>query len=187
MGIQILCCWPGLAALWIRGVPRSLLLAVLFSWAVCLLLLATFVWPDWIQAWIVRSSWVVFGATWLASCVQSHLGLRNLVGNSDDRTHLAFSEAQVEYLKGNWFEAEAILLEILQKYPRDAEALLMLVGVLRRTQRWQPAMRRLEQLQTLDTAAVWQFEIRQERKFIEGKLAEVQESALLQVVSDEPN
>ncbi len=49
----------------------------------------------------------------------------------------SFLAAQVDYLAGNWFEAEAKLLQILHEYPRDAESHLLLVGVLRHTRRFQ--------------------------------------------------
>jgi hypothetical protein len=184
MGIQVLCCWPGLASLWHRGVPRSLLLAVLCCWAVGLLLLATFVWPDWIDAWIVRSCWLLALVAWIAGSVRSHLNFSRMMGRPDDNAQSAFVQAQNEYLKGNWFEAEAILLDILHDFPRDAEAMLMLVGVLRHTQRWQPALRRLDQLELLDTAAPWRFEILHERKIIQNRISETQEAALMEVVSD---
>lgn len=106
------------------------------------------------------------------------------MGTPDSSSQSAFILAQTEYLKGNWFEAEAILLEILQDFPRDAEAMLLLVGVLRHTERWQPALRRLDQLEMLDTASPWRFEINRERKIIQTRMAATQETALLEVVSD---
>ncbi len=80
----------------------------------------------------------------------------------DDR----FSRAQAEYLKGNWFEAESLLHAILADTPRDAEAQLLLVSVLRHSRRWAAALRRLEQLELLDTSARWRFEIHRERQLI---------------------
>jgi hypothetical protein len=184
MGIQLLCCWPGLASLWYRGVPRALLLAILFCWAISLLLLATFVWPGWFDAWVIRCSWVGALVVWLVASVKNHLNFQRLVGHADDRAQTAFVQAQAEYLKANWFEAEAILLDLLQEFPRDAEATLLLVGVLRHTQRWQPALRRLEQLEMLETAGPWRFEIQRERAIIQSRMAAAKETALLEVVSD---
>jgi predicted Zn-dependent protease len=95
-----------------------------------------------------------------------------LVGLPDSKAHAVFEEAQAQYLQGNWFEAEALLLDLLDKFPKDAEALLLLIGVLRHTQRWQPALRRLDQLQSLDTAAGWHFEIIRERQIVEKRFRE---------------
>jgi hypothetical protein len=157
MGFQLVCCWPGLAALWCGGKGRSLAAALIFTWAICILLLATFVWPGWFSVWVVRVFWLVAGCVWLANCVWSHLSFSTLVGLPDSKAHAVFEEAQAQYLQGNWF---------------DAEALLLLIGVLRHTQRWQPALRRLDQLQSLDTAAGWHFEIIRERQIVEKRFRE---------------
>jgi hypothetical protein len=172
MGFQPVCCWPGLAPLWHRGDARSLVVALLFSWFFCFLLLATFVWPEWFSLWVGRFFWVFTAIAWLTSCVRSHLGFAYLIGRPDTQSQSAFEDAQQQYLQGNWFEAEATLLDLLDKFPRDAEALLLLIGVLRHTQRWQPALRRLDQLESLDTAANWHYEIVRERQIVEKRFAE---------------
>lgn len=170
--MHLVCCWPGLAELWCRGSTRALVAAVAFTWVTCLVLLATFVWPEWLGTWMTRLLWLAILATWLFSLARSHMGYAKLIGKSDKKAHEAFQKAQEEYLRGNWFDAEAILLELLEKYPRDAEATLLLIGVLRHTQRWQPALRRLETLQSLDTSAPWRFEILRERQILEKRFAE---------------
>lgn len=159
--------WPGLAGAWHRGSPQGLFFAVLFSWAVCLALLATFVWPAWIAVWTLRSLWGLILVSWLAGCMRGLLvgGLSGRV--SPRESHWEFCSAQREYLKGNWFEAEATLLKITHDDPDDVAAGLLLVGVLRHTRRWRPALRRLEQLSLLDAARAWQFEIVRERQLIE--------------------
>jgi hypothetical protein len=172
MGFQLVCCWPGLAALWWRGNVRSLMAALLFTWLICLLLLATFHWPEWFGIWGVRLCWIIASIIWVTSFVRSHLGFSSLIGKPDSQSQTAFEAAQQQYLQGNWFEAEAILLDLLDKFPRDAEALLLLIGVLRHTQRWQPALRRLDQLESLDTAANWHYEIVRERQIVEKRFAE---------------
>jgi thioredoxin-like negative regulator of GroEL len=78
----------------------------------------------------------------------------------------ALQLAQNDYLRGNWFEAEATLLDVLQQQPRDAEATLLLVSVLRHTKRWQPALRRLGQLVLLESAQRWAEEIEREKRLI---------------------
>lgn len=170
MSFYLFCCWPGLAALWYRGMARGVLLAVLFCWLCSLLLLSTFVWPEWISVWAVRIGWLALVLTWMGSTAYSHWTLGRLLGVMDKSSQDAFTRAQEEYLRGNWFEAEAILLEMLQRFPRDAEALLLLVGVLRHTQRWQPALRRLDQLESLDSSSPWRFEMARERKYILARM-----------------
>ena len=163
--------WPGLPAAWYRGQARGLLLAVAFCWAMCLLLLVTFVWPAWISGWLVALMWAAGGVYWLFEVVRTQWRLDGLLENSSKNSTGEFIHAQREYLKGNWFEAEARLLEIVREHPHDVAAALMLVGVLRHTRRWRPALRRLEQLTLLDAAAGWQFEIYREQQLIERELA----------------
>lgn len=172
IGIRMSCLWPGLAGAWYRGLLGSLLAAVVCAWAACVLLLATWVWTEWFPIWIVRSAWVFGGIFWLGSAFWSHFRFASLFQATTPEQSAAFERAQVEYLRGNWFEAEALLLEIVHRQPRDAESLLLLVGVLRQTRRWQPALRRLKQLEMLETAARWGFEIRQEKKIIEREILE---------------
>ena len=171
-GLQLVCLWPGLAAAWYRGAVRSLCVAVLCAWAICLLLLATFVWPQWMALGLVRLCWFMATLVWLANAVWSHWKLRELLQSGSREGSRQFEVAQIEYLKGNWFEAEAVLMDVIHAHPRDAEAILLLVSVLRHTKRWQPALRRLNQLKLLDTAASWRFEIEQEERWIQQRMAE---------------
>lgn len=174
--LRPVCLWPGLPSAWLLGVVRGLLLAVAFSWCVCWLLLATFVWPDWISLSLLRLAWLAASGLWLASTIGNCLQLPRLLATVDHHSSQAFVEAQAEYLLGNWFEAEAKLLQIVHRQPRDAEALLLLVGVLRRTQRYAPALRRLQQLERLDTAAAWHFEITREGELIQRAMRQAAES-----------
>lgn len=165
--LRPVCLWPGLPQAWMLGVGRSLCIALGFTWGVCWLLLATFVWPDWVSTVALRILWCTAVLIWLVSTIRNCWYLPRLLATSDAHSSQALVEAQTEYLRGNWFEAEAKLLQVLHVHPRDAEALLLLVGVLRRTQRWQPALRKLKQLTLLESAYLWRFEIERERQLLE--------------------
>ena len=171
MAFRYVCLIPGLPAAWYRGMAGGLFISVLFVWSVCLLMLATFVWPAWFSLWLVRVLWSLLSVFWVYETLRSWASMRELLSITSEESSNKFCRAQEEYLKGNWFEAEAILLEIVHRFPRDAEALLLLVGVLRHTQRWQPALRRLKQLELLDTGSAWRFEIQQERSVIERAIS----------------
>lgn len=190
---RISCFWPGLAWAWWQGSARGLLIAVGFGWTLSILLLATFVWPNWFSPRIVALTWVALLFFWVVEIVRSNWTLRKLKThglpiNNDQR----FARAQEEYLRGNWFEAESLLHELLRDAPRDAEAHLLLVGVLRHCRRWNAAQRKLEQLETLDTAARWRFEIQRERQLLEKRRAATaasetdQETSLPQPASEQP-
>lgn len=172
MALRAICLWPGLPAAWLLGLSRSLLIALVFAWCVCGLLLATFVWPDWIAVSLLRLLWLAAIATWIGAAFKNCLRLPGMLTTSDAHSSLALVGAQQEYLRGNWFEAEASVLQVLHQHPRDAEAMLLLVGILRRTRRFQPALRRLRQLELLETAAVWHFEIQREKEWIARAMAD---------------
>ncbi len=171
LAFRAVCFWPGLPSAWHLGLARGLVIAIVFSWCVCGLLLATFVWPAWISIGLLRLLWLAAVSTWLVTSGRNLLCLRSMLETSSTSGAEMFVTAQAEYLAGNFFEAEAILLEILHQHPRDAEALLLLACVLRRTKRWQAALRRLGQLELIDAAAPWQYEIKREKCLIERDMA----------------
>ena len=177
MALRAICLWPGLPAAWLLGVSRSLLIALVYAWSICGLLLATFVWPDWIAVSLLRMLWLVAIATWISAAFRNCLRLPGMLATSDAHSSQALVGAQQEYLRGNWFEAEASVLQVLQDHPRDAEAMLLLVGILRRTRRFQPALRRLGQLELLETAASWHFEIQREKGWIARAMADASKSS----------
>ena len=170
-GVHLACLWPGLAGLWYRGLGRSLLLAVICAWAACLLLLATWVWPEWLSRGLLRVMWFAAIVAWLFQVVVDHWQVSRWSLAVSDEDAEAFENAQREYLRGNWFDAEAILLQVVHRQPRDVEALLLLVSVLRQTHRWQAALRRLGELELLDAAARWTFEISREKQLIGREMA----------------
>jgi hypothetical protein len=165
---RLSCFWPGLAWAWWHGSARGLLAAIGFGWTLTLLLLATFVWPGWFAPRWVGLLWLSLLVYWLVEIVRgqwtwTQLRRHGLPQPNDDR----FTAAQREYLRGNWFEAESLLQEILHDAPRDAEAQLLLAGVLRHCRRWNAAARRLDFLEALDTASIWRFEIARERQHLQ--------------------
>ncbi len=170
---RLVCLWPGLPTAWYRGVGVSTFIAVAFAWLVCLVLLATFVWPAWFAPIVVRALWLVMLIGWAYASVANNLRFSTILQpTGGTEVSQVVSQAQQAYLQGNWFDAEALLLDIVHRYPRDAEALLLLVGVLRHSKRWQPALRRLEQLRLLESADRWRYEIEREADLIQAEMAE---------------
>ena len=177
MGLRVICLWPGLPGAWLRGQVPQLAWAVAWGWASSMLLLATFVWPYWFSPIVNRLLWFTFIVAWCCLVAWEHWRFRGWFTLVKPQATEAFSAAQAEYLKGNWFAAEAGLLAILHEKSDDADALLLLVSVLRRTRRWQPASRRLQQLELLDAAAKWHHEIARERRLLQAGLLEVESTA----------
>ena len=155
------CLWPGLTALWVRGSWRGLAVAVAFAGALNLALLATFttgllpaaVWPL-----IPGVAWVLVLSFWVANFA---LADRKSAAGQPQLEAL-FREAQMEYLKGHWIEAETLLARLLVKNPDDAEARLMRAMIERRTGRFSAARATLTELGQMESSSRWRLEIETE-------------------------
>ena len=182
LGQLLLCGWPGLAHLWLRGGWFSLVWAVGFSILLNLALIATFVWPNLLGETFPLASWPVVTTVWLGSALFS---LRRVAAWSSAPPMAAvrpaghdsepespspdtlFIQAQREYLKGHWTEASTQLERILQREPRDIEARLLRATLLRHREQWSAALDELETLERFDESVHWHFEIQRERQRIE--------------------
>ena len=69
-------------------------------------------------------------------------------------------------MKGNWFEAERSLAELLDHNPRDLDARMMLATLLRHTHRWDEAQRQLDWLQKTEGSQKWELEMWRERQWL---------------------
>lgn len=171
MARHIICLWPGLPRLWIRGDWSALAVAISFAVVLNLVLVSSFVWPELLPASLVAGGWVLVGLVWVGSAVhgiQSLPRLREPPGVNDQGL---FIQAQAEYLKGHWFEAETLLRQLLRECNRDVDALLMLATLYRHTRRYDEATKQLDRLERLDEAVKWRWEIERERELLKRKAA----------------
>jgi hypothetical protein len=177
------CLWPGLAALWLRGRLAGLVLAGMFAAALNIALVMTF-WalpssaglPGWTlptAAWVLVLSFWVLGIRW---------GLGELsrpqqaASPAAPQLEESFRQAQTEYLKGHWIEAETLLARLLARHPDDVEARLLLASIERRTRRPAAARKTLESMLQDETTARWTWEIRAELARLSNNEAEHQGS-----------
>jgi tetratricopeptide (TPR) repeat protein len=171
--------WPGLARLWLRGDAGSFLIAVTFAAIVNTLLISTFVWPAMFgslaQTWVINVlGWLTVLCLWGVSLVTSWKSLPRWLPGADTRgDERLLQRAQTAYLKGHWFDAERLIVEMLQLSPRDPDARLMLAALYRRTLRYDDARQQLDLLERLEGGRKWIFEIDQERRL----LAQIEEQA----------
>ena len=174
----ILCLWPGLPQLWLAGAWSGLALAVGFASLLDLLLLTSLLWTEWVEPAFRFAGWTAVAVLWSVSIITgwrwSHERLTN---RRASREQDLFPRALGEYLRGNWYEAEAACKNVLKRVPGDVQARLLLATLLRRTRRWPEACEQLEALKRLDAAAAWEFEIADE----EQRLADAQEHATVDV------
>lgn len=168
------CLWPGLAPLWWRGTWSGLVAAVAFAAGLNLLLVATFVWPAWVERPWPTLGWAALGGVWLVACWRNWRKLPTLVDDQPDATAQGlFIQAQTEYLKGNWYDAEKLVQQLLGRRPRDIEGLLLLATLLRHTRRLAEATQWLDRLERMNGSGRWLLEIAQERQKVEKLAAEV--------------
>jgi hypothetical protein len=159
--------WPGLAQLWVRGIWSGLAAAVCAAALLNVAVLGTFIWSELIAEGLRSTLWLLLGAGWVAGAIfTARWSRRQRQREEPDSTTDALSEAIDHYLKGNWFESERVLGNLLRRNPRDADARLMLATLLRHTARRDEAAEQLELLTRLEGAEKWEWEIRRERQLL---------------------
>jgi hypothetical protein len=162
--------WPGLARLWLRGELFGLLTAVAFAAAVNFALITTFVWPQLVSRqlppWCIPLiTWIAVVWFWIAGLRAGGRLVAEVVRKSqplDAQATELLRQAQREYLKGHWFEAETHLQDLLQGSPGDVEAHLLLASIQRRTKRPTEARQTLSELAELPGSGNWSDEVQRE-------------------------
>ena len=160
---------PGTHGLFQYGRWSFLAIAIAFFLALDLLLIVYFFWTDCL---IPQGRYTGVGAFllfWfflaqLAAYCEKMLQSRR---NADSQRNF-FTDAMVQYLQGNWFEAECFLNDILKRNARDPEALLMLATLYRHTQRFEESRKILQKLQNFEEARKWFVEIETELQRVAG-------------------
>lgn len=144
------------------------------------MLLASFVYRQWITG---DALWIGYGAlavTWLLALRQSLAVRRESIAeaSADESSEVAeseerrsqldqmFREAQQRYLESDWVAAEQLLLKLLKHDARDVESRLMLATLWRHQGRHDEALRQLDRLERLEAADKWRHEIAAEREQI---------------------
>jgi hypothetical protein len=158
--------WPGLPQLARDGNWAAL--AVAFAAAVLLngVLLGTCVWTEFVAPAPRIICWTFVGIAWSVSIGYWAWNDRlraAALGASDGKT---FEEALDDYLKGNWFEAERGLNDLLRRDEHDIEARLLMATLLRHTKRFDEATCQLNILVGRDGAHRWALEIHREGELL---------------------
>lgn len=159
--------WPGLPQLWIRGSWSALGVAVGAAALLNLALLASLVWSELIGPESRTALWAALGVVWGGAAVVSVVRSSGL--RAREQTEVApdaFGEALEHYLRGDWFQAERTLSNLLRNNTRDLDARLMMVTLLRHTGRLDEASRQLDTLMRLEGVGKWEWEIRRERELL---------------------
>jgi hypothetical protein len=160
--------WPGSLPAWRLGQWRGLALAAAFGVALNFALITTFVLPEWLGRGMLPA--VSAAANWLLVLGLWSIGLiwlwrdwprisASAPRGNREQLDAQFQEAQHEYLKGHWIEAETLLTQLLGENPCDVEARLLLASVQRRTKRRDESRQTLNELKADGSAGRWLLEI----------------------------
>jgi hypothetical protein len=162
--------WPGFPQLWMRGSWLALAVAVGAGSMLNAALLGTLVWRELLPLEVRNALWMAIGLIWAAAALYSFFLEPDLPPHQRlDHTEDPFPKAVVEYLRGNWYEAERTLAALLRRDVRDVQARLLLAALLRRVGRLEEAGRQLDTLTRFETADSWQLEIQRERQLIQNR------------------
>jgi len=159
--------WPGLPQIWTRGSWSALGIAVVAAALLNLVMVGTFGWSELIDHDLRNFLWISLGILWIVAAIVSAIKLRRQVapGNAVSCED-PFNQAVDLYLKGDYYQVERLLNQLLDKNDRDLDARLLLATLLRHTGRIEEALKQLDQLLCLDGAEKWELEIQAERKLL---------------------
>ena len=166
-----LCIWPGFARLWLDADIRGLFWAILFGGLLQVALVTNLVWPEIVSS---QTRWLVVGslaAIWIYSFVCTYRRLPFLLGDqhATDLDAL-FRQAQTEYLRRNWDQAERLLRHVLDVNDTDVDARLLFVTLLRRSGREREGLDQLQEMTRFAASDKWRFEIARENGFLRRTL-----------------
>ncbi len=153
--------------MWFEGKLWALGLAVLFTGQLHVALVTTFVWPELVTPQLEVLAWLAVGCVWFACAAKSYRKppyLRR--GEQTGLTDALFREAQTEYLRGNWYQAEALLERVLADDVSDVDARLMLASLYRRVGRRRESREQLRVLGRAASSQKWELEIRRELEYL---------------------
>ena len=159
--------WPGLPQLWLRGDPVALVLAVAFAVLLNLALVTSLVWTELLDPFQRNVLWAVVGLVWTISAVVSLRWWQSRESPQPDAAEDLFRHSLNQYLQGNWLETERMLRRLLRRNGHDVDARLLLVGVMRRTKRFDEAHRQLDRLVASEGSDKWHTEIDREYELLE--------------------
>ena len=163
--------WPGLVFAWQAGNLRALCICLGFVFALQAAWIGTFIWPGLLTRWESRLLWWSLAASVAGSVLyQIYCAAWTTRAGSTLCSDKVLQEAQSEYLRGNYFEAEELLTGYVSQGEWDVEAAMWLASIYRRTGRLEAASVVLQTIESLERGSLWADEIAQEyRKIKDSK------------------
>jgi hypothetical protein len=160
--------WPGLPQIWYRGPWIGLAKAVGAAVLLNVVLLGSFGWAEQMSSGLRSALWISVGVFWGASALAGYLQTRR----QTKRKQVApakdtYPQAMDCYLKGDSFQTECLLVDLLARNERDLDARMMLATLYRHARRYEEAIKQLDLLVRCDGSEKWQVEMERERTLIE--------------------
>jgi uncharacterized protein HemY len=180
--------WPGLPQLWLGGEWVGLAKAVGAAVVLNGVLLCSLGWGELVSSAVRNILWLAVGLFWTASAATAYVQMRRRA----DRKRITpakdtFEQALDLYLKGDYFQAECLLVEMLGRNERDHDARLLLATLYRHNKRYDEAAKHLDTLARFEGAEKWALEIERERQLIaEGRNKLEQEEEMLPSIEPRP-
>lgn len=173
------------------------MLALAFSVLLNVLILGTLVWPAWLESRLRFTCGAAALVLWIAALWETRGELRRLArereanhetlsANHDPTNDRLLSEAQLDYLRGDWPAAENRLRQAIRRDKEDFESRFWLVSVLRNAGRIRQAERLLRRVERLDAAAAWRHEVADERRRLKNEQQETRQQQDPQTITDSP-
>jgi len=172
--LRIASLWPGFGRAWVLRRWDGLALAIAFAAALTGAVSATFVANQWLPVAAAGSiasvGWLLVVGLWALGLSWLRRDWPRLSAAADasltEQVEGLFREAQHEYLKEHWIEAELLIRRLLKRASADIEARLLLASIERRSQRLEAAKKTLLGLRPT-AGEKWQLEIEMELRQIE--------------------
>jgi hypothetical protein len=167
--------WPGLPQIWYRGQWIGLAKAVGAAVVLNVVLLSSFGWHELISSGMRNVLWLGVGGFWTASAVAAYVQTKRQTNRKQlTPTKDTFTQALDLYLKGDYFQAECVLVDLLAANERDLDARLMLATLYRHARRFDEATKQLDTLVRFDGAEKWNLEIERERTQIKEGMSDLE-------------
>ncbi len=178
--------WPGLPQLWLRGQWAGLAKALGAAVLLNAVLLGSFGWCELINSGMRNILWIAAAFFWTAAAASGYVQNRRASRKQHTPAKDTFHKALDLYLRGDNFQAECMLVEMVAANERDMDARLMLATLYRHNRRYDEAAKQLDALVRFEGAEKWALEIDRERTLIAEGKNNVEEEEFVPTIEPQP-
>lgn len=169
------CLWPGLPGAW-QGSFAGLAHALAFAVGLNGVLWLHYQTTEILVRPLIWLGWLAVGGYWAVLTIRQSRAPRTQIKPRIPQQDPILC-AQDEYLRGNWFAAEAVCRDLLRSNPRDSEAQLLWACVCRAAGRLSEARKKLQQLTGWDEARRWAIEVDRELQLVAQREKRIEPAA----------